>query len=349
MAELPYRPKPSEYGQGTAPDYGPPKYIPEHPEHQGDVPEHHIDHECHCGPPKIESCGLPGKTQCRVKPKHVKECLERCKFEITKCYQPPCRPRARCPMTEEHKPEYGHKPEYASLLSKFKPGYGEDDFDLQINESLRIWPHCTVGKIWVGANKNYDSPLWTGTGVLVGCDLVLTSSHIAPWGLPGWWMRFAPGYSKGSYPFGSSFVVDIRGYDNPGAADDFVVCKLYKPLGDKCGWMGTEGWGSNHEYTREVWNLVGYSPIVDHGELQIFDGDEKVRHVRDEGQFKILDVQGTTWGWRGGVMWGWHHECPCVVGLLSGRRQELCIFINETWLGGLGMVELVSWARTNWE
>jgi hypothetical protein len=56
-------------------------------------------------------------------------------------------------------------------------------------------------------------------------------------------MRFVPGYSEGAEPFGSSYVSDIRGYHTSGTeADDFVVCKLFTPLGDTCGWMGTEAW-----------------------------------------------------------------------------------------------------------
>lgn len=313
--------------------------------------EHSEYDEHHCCPPKVECHGLPGKTQFRVEPPVIKECVERCGYEITKCHQPPCRPRGRVPETKEYTPEYGHKPEYAEILGKLKPGYGESDFDHQINDSLRIWPHCTVGKIWVGANHNYDTPLWTGTGVLVGCDLILTSSHIVPWDLPGWWMRFAPGYAQGSYPFGSSYVADIRGYtpSAAGTADDFVVCKLYNPLGDKCGWMAVEGFGSNQEYSGKVWNEVGYSPLVEHGEVQLFDGDEKIKQVKSEGEFKLLEAHGDTWGWSGGILWGWHHDCACVIGVLCGTKEELCIFLKAPWAGGLGMVELVHWARTNWQ
>jgi hypothetical protein len=339
--EPPYPPKPRQYQLGKYPEYDTPKYVPEHP-------EYHPDEEHHCVP-KVECCGLPGKTQCRIDPVEVKDCLERHCYEFTKCHQPPCRPREKCPVTKDYKPEYAHKPEYAEILGKFKPGYGEDDFDRQINECLRIWPHCTIGKIWVGENCNYDVPLWTGTGVLVGCDLVLTSSHIAPWDRPGWWMRFAPGYSEGHYPFGSSYVVDIVGYPTSAAVDDFVVCKLYKPLGDKCGWMGTEGWKMDQEYTSKVWNMVGYSPLAKYGEVQLFDGDEKIKHVKNEGIFKLLDAPGDTWGWSGGVLWGWHHDCACVIGLLCGAKEELCIFIKSNWAGGPGMVDLVTWARTNWE
>src|SRR5271167_3252133 len=108
-----YPPKPRQYQLGKQPGYDGSKYVPEHPEpHTEPEPEHH------CGPPKVECCGLPGKTQCRIEPVEVKDCLERCCFEITKCYQPPCRPRGKRPVTKEYQPEYGRKPEYAEILGK---------------------------------------------------------------------------------------------------------------------------------------------------------------------------------------------------------------------------------------
>ena len=346
-----YPPKPRQYQLGKAPEYGNPKYDSgyghEHPEYHEAIEEYpSVPHCC----PKVECCGQPGKTQIRCDPVEVKGCQERNCFEITKGYQPPCRPRGKCPDTKSYKPEYVSKPEYAEILGKLKPGYSDVDFEHKIITNRRIWPHCTIGKIWVGTDHNYCAPLWTGTGVLVGCDLVLTSSHIAPWDRPGWWMRFSPGYSEGHEPFGSSYVVDILGYPPSEKEDNFVLCKLYKPLGDKCGWMGTEGWAHDQEYTdRKVWNEVGYSPLVKFGEVQIFDDDEKIRHVTDEGEFKSLDAQGDTWGWSGGIMWGWHHECPCVIGVLRGSKDELSIFKKADWVGGIGMADLVSWARTYWE
>lgn len=308
--------------------------------------------ECDCCH-KMEPCH-PGKTQCRLEPVKVKECLDKYCFEITQCYKPACLPRGKSPVTKEYKPKYADKPEYADILGKLKPESSDpvkEVFERSLNDSLHIWPHCTIGKIWVGANHNYCVPLWTGTGVLVGCDLILTAGHVAPWGREGWWMRFVPAYSEGHEPFGSSYISDIRGYAPASGhnADDFVVCKLYTPLGDKCGWMGTEGWSHRTEYTGSLWNKVGYSSLFKHGEVQFFDGDEKISKVTDDGTFRLLETQGTTWGWSGGVLWGWHKDCACAIGVLCGTEEEFCIFLKPGWAGGPGMVDLVSWARTNWE
>ena|GEM_PF-5297192 len=345
-----YPPKPRQYQSGKTPEYSS-EYEPKYGHGIHDYP-HGEKHHCQCTPhygPEVPPY-QPGQTQCRLDPGEVKKCLEQCGFENTKCYKPPCRPQGKHPITKECMPEYAHKPEYADIIEKLKPEYGEHIFERQSNESLHIWPHCTVGKIWVGANDNHLCPLWTGTGVLVGCDLILTASHTVPWGRKGWWMRFAPAFSEGYEPFSSSYVKDVRGYETSAtSADDFVVCKLYRPLGETCGWMSTDGWSIDHHYTGSLWNMVGYSDLFKHGEIQFFEGDEKIKKVKDEGGFKLLDTHADPWGWCGGVLWGWHGECPCTIGVLSGKEEELCKYIRAGWAGGPGLVELVSWAWTNWE
>jgi hypothetical protein len=279
--------------------------------------------------------------------------MEECSFEVTKCNKPPCLPLGKCAVTKEYKPECANKTDCSYILGMLKPDY--DDavkhiFERHENKSLHVWPHCTVGKIWAGANNNYACPLWTGTGVLVGRDLVLTASHTAPWDREGWWMRFAPAYSEGCEPFGSSYVRDIRGYPVSGTcADDFVICKIYTPLGDACGWMGTEGWESDNNYTGQKWNMVGYSHLFKNGEIQFYEADEKVKKVKDDGCFRLIETHGDPWGWSGGVLWGWHGDCPCVIGILSGSEEECFIFIKTGWSGGEAMVDLVNWAVTNWD
>jgi len=96
--------------------------------------------------------------------------------------------------------------------------------------------------------------------------------------------------------------------------------------------------------------MVGYSDLFDHGEVQFFEGDEKVKKVKDDNPFKLLETHAEPWGWRGGVLWGWHGEGhPCVIGVLSGKVEEHSIFKKAGWAGGPGMVDLVRWAWTSWE
>lgn len=293
-----------------------------------------------------------GKTQGCLDLCEVKKCLEMCCFEITKCNKPSCLPCGKTPVVESYKPPYADKPECAEKLYALKPEYDDPVKHVlhrKINKSLHVWPHCTIGKIWVGENHNYACPIWTGTGVLVGRDLVLTASHTAPWGRYGWWMRFVPAFADGEEPFGSSYVSDIRGYHTSGTtADDFVVCKLYTPLGDTCGWMGTEAWVDDENYTKPAWNMVGYSPLFKNGQVQFFEDNDKIKKVKDDGPFKLFDTKGDPWGWAGGVLWGWHKECPCVIGVLSGGEEHFVFFHELGWAGGPALTDLVEWAWTNW-
>ena len=329
-----------KYGE---PKYGDPKYgAPKYgePKYGGPVYGHEIP-EPRCG-----------KTQCRLDPIEVKRCVEQTCFEITKCHKPPCLPLGKCPVTKVYKPEYCDTPECIRILDKLRPDYDDPTqhiFERRINESLHVWPHCAIGKIWVGANHNYQCPLWTGTGVLVGKDLMLTASHTIPWNRDGWWMRFVPAYSEGSEPFGSSYIMDVRGYEATGtSADDFAICKLYTPLGDTCGWMGTEGWTIDSHYTSASWNRAGYSHLFKNGEVQFWEDEQKIKKIKDDGCFKLLETKGDPWGWSGGVLWGWSGDDAVVIGALSGS-EHLLIFTSVGWAGGPGMVDLVNWAWTHWE
>jgi len=347
----PVKYEPGKYAPKSEPGKYEPKYAPQYePKYEPKVYVPPIP-EPKYGPP----CPEPqcGKTQACLNPIEVKCSMEETCFEITKCHKPAHLPCGKVPTTETYIPKYAHKPECADIIGKLKPEYDDPVkhvFERTINTSLKIWPHCTIGKIWVGENHNYTCPLWTGTGVLVGKDLLLTASHTAPWGRYGWWMRFAPGFSDGAEPFGSSYVSDIRGYHTSGTeADDFVVCKLFTPLGDTCGWMGTEAWTDDGNYTGGLWNMVGYSPLFKNGKVQFYEDNEKIKKIRDDGPFKLLETKGEHWGWDGGVLWGWCKDCPCVVGVLSGSEEECCIFTDAGWAGGPGLPDLICWAWTQWD
>ena len=163
-------------------------------------------------------------------------------------------------------------------------------------------------------------------------------------------MRFVPAYHEGKEPFGSSYVKDVRGYTSAtSAADDYVVCKLYNPLGDKCGWMHAEGWGANPNYTGSLWHMSGYSKFFKHGEVQLYEPDDKIKKVIDDGCYKLLITYGDPCGWDGGILWGYHGECPCVIGILCGGKENCIYFVKFDWAGGPGLMDLVAWASTLWK
>lgn len=77
--------------------------------------------------------------------------------------------------------------------------------------------HC-VGKLLVWSDPSSPSPQSTGTGTLVGPNLVLTAGHMAPWGSDPWMMQFIPAFYNGASILGAgvySFVESYRG--NSGA------------------------------------------------------------------------------------------------------------------------------------
>jgi hypothetical protein len=40
------------------------------------------------------------------------------------------------------------------------------------------YPWCTIGKVFVGWNSNFNNTLWTGSGCLLGKNITLTANHV---------------------------------------------------------------------------------------------------------------------------------------------------------------------------
>jgi hypothetical protein len=85
----------------------------------------------------------------------------------------------------------------------------------------------------------------SGSGVLVGRNLVVTAGHLIPWSSGGnGWVQFTPADYLGTSLFGSTvtaYATDARGYDDGDtvAGYDWAILKLDQPLGDLAGYMGT--------------------------------------------------------------------------------------------------------------
>jgi hypothetical protein len=202
-------------------------------------------------------------------------------------------------------------------------------------EALRyIYPWRTIGKVFVGHGTDFDNPTDSGSGVLVGRNLILTASHVAPWGRgPGqWWMRFIPGYRKGDVdpePHSSSYVEEFFGTysdvsDPEASGTDYVICKLYRPLGDALGWMGSRSFGSEAAYYSRRFISVGYPNSFSGRPAVEFDID--IDDIDSDGSGLELE---TTYGsspfgpgWSGGPLWMWENEKPYVVGILSGHEKD---------------------------
>ena len=220
-----------------------------------------------------------------------------------------------------------------------------------IQQPNRAWPWCTVGRVFYGHGTNLAHNN-AGTGVLVGRDLLLTASHLAPWGeRPGnWWMHFVPAYSNGTpYLMGSSYVRSFYGVRNEGDGDvtglDYVICKLYEPLGDQCGWMGTQSWGNTDAYYSYDWISVGYPETFFVGELPAVQFAIGIKDIDGDGDgLELETVDFTAHGWSGGPLWNRINGDPKVVGVLSGREKDGLDPRRSVFAGGHHMVSLVKLA-----
>ncbi|MFZ1985350.1 MAG: hypothetical protein WAU91_13110 [Desulfatitalea sp.] len=229
-----------------------------------------------------------------------------------------------------------------------------------INEALRYsYPWRTIGIVATGNGTDFANPTGGGSGVLVGRNLMLTASHVVPWGRgPGqWWMRFIPGYRAGDRdpePHASSFVehfygtfVDINDFEAGGK--DYVICKLYRPLGDALGWMGGRSFGDEDDYFSRRYISVGYpdsfgmKPAVEF-DIDIDDIDS------DGGGLELETTFGTSpfgHGWSGGPLWLWENDKPYVVGILSGAEKDELDPRRWVFGGGGLMVDRIKYGQAN--
>lgn len=212
------------------------------------------------------------------------------------------------------------------------------------------YPWCTIGKVYKGRDLNFGSPEKQGTGVLVGPNLLLTASHVVPWGEPGWYMRFDAASFDGN-TLGQSYVATAHGYTSPDEggdrAHDYALCTLYMPLGNSLGWMGTYGTEDESFYENGQWTTVGYPGDSSRPQVemlvQVTDADES-----DEGQEMSTDFV-TVPGWSGGPLWAYLDDQPRVVGICSGEGNNFWEWFSGDehgiFAGGPDMVGLVALAE----
>lgn len=291
---------------------------------------------------------VAGKYQGRLDRADLFKHRERAEARKMDFFKPETLHFAREPVIELETPSFVKKTGFAERFAKltFKRK-GKDPKVIYAKRHVKNvteYPWCTVGKIFVGKNLNFTSYHAVGTGVLVGENLVLTASNIAPWGQAGWWMRFVPAYNEGEEPFGSSYVHDLFGFtDTPGKGDDFVICKLVDPLGKKCGWMGTQAWVEKKPYTNHYWDSLGYPTA-----RMVVNQKIVIEQVKDQGEAKLLEMEYYAYaGWTGAPVWHYEDDCddPTVVGVVLGTEPVPGFYEEPTLAaGGIEMADLVWWA-----
>lgn len=233
--------------------------------------------------------------------------------------------------------------------------FGNDDRQIYYPDS---YPWRCVGKIFVWDNPNSSFPQWSGSGALVGENIVLTASHVCPWDADPWMMQFIPAYYDGISLLGTgitSYVQSIRGYRDHGQGDDMAVLKLYNPLGKNLGWFGSKTYSDDWE-DGNYWTKCGYPGAIASGQrpskvtwFPVIDDDNDGAGV--ELEYKADSSPGGS----GGPVFGWWGEnnpIPYIIGTHSGGEEEyqfpFSIIKNNLAAGGNALPKLIKWAQKNW-
>ncbi|MGK5111375.1 trypsin-like serine peptidase [Geodermatophilus sp. CPCC 205506] len=210
------------------------------------------------------------------------------------------------------------------------------------------YPWCCVGRIITSSSLG----TWVGSGVLVGPNLVLTAGHVAPWGGSNWSMEFVPALREGDAnprPFGSSFISQYRGYNRPRDVFgyDYVICQLYRPLGQALGWMGAQSWGNEDEYEARDYTSSGYPATF--GGRPAVQFSVGIRDIDNDSPGKELEtVEYTAGGWSGGPLWFFAGQSPTIVGVLSGAETDVLDPRRDVYAGYTAMIDLIKFGLDNW-
>jgi hypothetical protein len=248
---------------------------------------------------------------------------------------------------------------------------------LLVSESWALtYPWSAIGKVLVGFGDGSDTRwasqggqmMWTGSGALVGENLMITAGHVVPWGRNGgdWWMKFIPAFNNvipdfvnGTEPLGSSFVAGCRGFRgeiNNVQGDDQAVCKLYTPLGKTNGYFGRYSPPDQSEYSRLKCVSVGYPGSFQGGNIAAVEFNANITDVDSGGNggLELETAPFTSGGWSGGPLFCYvgSHPFPLIVGTCEGRENEfdlLAGFTNDhsVHVGGSLLLNLIDWAEKN--
>jgi len=214
------------------------------------------------------------------------------------------------------------------------------------------WPWRLTGLVNTSDGKS-------GSGVLVGDRLMLTAHHLRPSNSiarGSWWMTFTPHFDSGSTPnapFGSSNVSDLRHYDDESDLDyivghDFMLCRLYQPLGQRLGYLGST---SFHDSWRglQVWDNIGYPIDVGGGTRPAVQFNQSMEDDYEDDDGQILETEASlNNGNSGGPFFAWFTDgqvrhCGVVSGGLTFDGDR-----DNARAGGDDMVHLIDWGRSNW-
>ncbi len=216
--------------------------------------------------------------------------------------------------------------------------------------------HC-IGRLFVWRNAGAINWDVSGTAVLVGSRVVLTCSHLMPFGSASWKCLFVPAYFDGAPVAGAgaaSWVSDFRGFRfaPDDQAFDMAVLRLYDPLGSGIGFFGAKVYHPSWQ-DQPLWTLAGYPGDI--ANAQRPSGEASIRVLDDDSDGDFLEIEhraDTADGNSGGPLFGvWPDGFPYVIGTHSGYEYHSHPDYenHNVAAGGKGMVNLINWARNTWQ
>lgn len=229
------------------------------------------------------------------------------------------------------------------------------------SSSVRQYPWSAIGRVMTWGDGRY---LGSGTGFMVGPNLLMTASHCLPWDYSGnCHIEFTPAaHPSNPPPFGKTHVTEWYGWPRYGSswelvfkadAKDIAICRTGDPIGNICGWLGTQSFADHDEYYRHWYASVGY-PGVANG----FPMAELLLRMKDvDGDNDGRELETHNFGspgWSGGPLFGYIHDDWRAVGTAHGMETEFRFGIppwtvNFVFAGGRNLVRLVEYGYRHWQ
>ena len=150
------------------------------------------------------------------------------------------------------------------------------------------WPWTCIGKVQGGFDIDFNKVVTSGTGVLVGRNVLLTAAHVGIWGRgPGkWWMRFSPGFDVLPAESRRLLVEEFRG---PGPQEQprtpTISSSASSMSHSATRWVSLGfHWSSNDDfYDDQRWLSAGYPAFKYGGQRLISEYDIEVLDIDDDG------------------------------------------------------------------
>lgn len=213
------------------------------------------------------------------------------------------------------------------------------------------YPFSVVGRIFVWTDAAAPNWTWWGTASLVGARVILTASHVVPWGSGNWKALFVPAFYDGASIHGTwaaSWITNAHGYSSHVQGDDMAVMRLAVPLGSSLGWFGFRTYNPAWQ-DHSVWTLPGYPWDKDSGNRPWLMLNFPIIDDDNDGAGVELEYRADTEGGQSGApVFGWWNGSPSLVGTHSGGEDNFGEPRQNVAAGGSALTNLLNWARATW-